>query len=234
MWIGLSKNLGNGYKIGVGTRVGARARPTQRDLANFEKTEFLRKVATEVGDLLNNLLINNNIDPPIAKKYHIPTDQLLAANKQAEKSVAILSKVNEINEILQKVAYGGNLTEKRRDSMIDLILELHRLIDPAEKSLLDTAADTTTQKMHRWQRNTLIVIFCFLSLPALIVAIALFIDSKEIQWTMIAMFFLTSIAMTGILSLITNPIFRLIGKISYNREAKKIMRNEYGTLIQNL
>lgn len=133
MWFGISKGLGGGVRVGVGTRIGSgrrargssaggRRRPTQAELQKHEKEQFLERshkralelgeeYATAKGILVKSVDVQDSLDHPV---YAFVKDHL--------------EKVFREHRMVKD---GGPLTAKRRETILNGLYAVEGLLDEA-------------------------------------------------------------------------------------------------------
>lgn len=133
MWFGISKGLGGGVRVGIGTRIGGgrrargsstggRRRPTQAELQKQEKEQFLErshKRALELGE-----------------EYATSRGVLIKAadvQDSLEHSVFAPTKdhLEKVFREYRMVKDGGPLTAKRRETILNGLYVVEALLDEA-------------------------------------------------------------------------------------------------------
>jgi hypothetical protein len=138
MYLGFSKNLGGGFRIGIGTRFGSRKNnnSNKASLAKDEKQGFLEKMANLHNQYRTDFFQSRNIYYKLLEKIDkSDTGQLFKNKPDIEnfKKANLIS--SELVEIFDKVKMGGYLTAKKKDKIIDLVYDLNQLNDKEDSEL---------------------------------------------------------------------------------------------------
>ena len=229
MRIGFSKSLGGGFRVGVGTRIGGRScrrrsGPTQSQIVKLEKAQFIKNIADESNQSLQEYLVNNNIEPVYAKRKKLDLDDLLGKGHSASKYQKFKASISEVNEIISKVNYGGNLTASRKDRLVDLVFELREIVGESGPGLNELA----TQISKNSQKTSIITFSIFFSIIAVLMAVGSFVDDKPINGIDVIPLVMGTGFVAAILYLPAHLVIKLIAKIKYNRQAVAKMKQHYG------
>ncbi|RLT90987.1 hypothetical protein [Ketobacter sp. GenoA1] len=230
MWVGFSKSLGGGFRVGVGTRIGGRSSrrrsgPTQAQIAKLEKAQFIKNIAEESNQSLQEYLVNNNIDPVFAERKKLDLDDLLGKGDTASQYQKFKASISEVNEIISKVNYGGNLTASRKDRLVDLVFELREIVGESGPGLNELA----TQISKKSEKTSIITFSVFLSIVAVLMAVGSFVDDKPITGIadVIPLVMGTGFV-AAILYLPAHLVIKMIAKVKYNRQAVAKTKQQYG------
>ena len=178
MWVGFSKSLGGGFRVGVGTRLGSSSGrksrgPTQAQIAKYEKAAFLKEMAEEANRLLQEFLVNHSIDPIYANKKKLDIDQLFKDSSAKKSYDLFVSSIKEIQEIINKVNYGGNLTGFRKDRLVDLVFNMRDIVERSGPGL-NVVADQLSEK---YKKISIVIFFTIFAILGGLVVIGNLIGS---------------------------------------------------------
>lgn len=126
MFVGISKNLGNGFRIGLGTKLDGSNKISAKELNTQEFKIFLNKVEQ---DLNNFLLIfikanNQNYNELVSSKADL--DDVFKDNDNYEEFVSILSKTKKD---IDKILYTGDTGVVAKRAITESIFTLKEYID---------------------------------------------------------------------------------------------------------
>ena len=230
MWLGLSKSLGGGFRVGVGTRIGTGSKgrsngPTQSQIAKYEKAAFLKNMAEEANQLLQEFLVNQSIDPAYINKKNIDIDLLFIKSPEKENYEAFVLYITELKNIIDKVNYGGSLTASRKDKLIDLIFNMREVVENTGPGLNLVAEEIS----KRFKKISIITFSSIFSILSILVAIVLLFGetgdrSKESNWFFIVIIFVLS----AIIYFPVYLILKLAAKLKYRKSSLQEMKRLYG------
>jgi hypothetical protein len=227
MWLGLSKSLGGGFRVGVGTRIGSRRKikgPTQAQIAKYEKTSFLKEIAEEANQLLKEFLVNNSIEPSYVEKRNLDMELLFKESPAKEDYNRFIPSITELKNIIGRVDCGGNLTASRRDKIVDLIFSMREIVAGSGPGL-NLVADNISIKYKKISLITFSTIFLILWLMASIGSLVGSGGAEQNQgvWSLV----IGSLIVTAILYIPIHFIIKFIAKINYRNNAILVMKTMY-------
>lgn len=135
MFLGVSKNIGNGFRVGVGTKLG-REKATSKEFNTKEFQEFIQKVENDLNESLIVVIEANGYDyNNLLKNEDIKKE--LQSNEKFNKFNQI---ANEVNLNIEKILYSGDngIVAKRKitDELFkikEFMLENYPNITPKHK-----------------------------------------------------------------------------------------------------
>lgn len=227
MWLGFSKSLGGGFRVGVGTRLrfssGRRSGgATQAQIAKFEKADFLRKMAEEANGLLQEFLVNNNVEPSYSTKNRLDLDRIFENSSEKDSYKLFSSAIKEIQEIVNKVSYGGSLTGARKDKLVDLIFSMREIVERSGPGL-NIIADQISEKFKKI--SILILSSIFGVFLVLLIVSKLSTPDENFGW--LSLMFSAAI-LSGIIYLPMYFVLKFIAKIKYKKLAVQTMKQVHG------
>jgi hypothetical protein len=229
MFLGFSKSLGGGFRVGVGTRIGggrrqAKRGPTKAETAKLEKAQFIKKVANDSNRLLQEFLVNNNIDPSYAKRTNLDIDELFKNTENDLNYKKFAKSIIEIKETVNKLNYGGNLTEKRKETLVDLIFELQEIVNSGGPGLNSLASEIDAD-LKKKSVITFLALWATLSL--LTVISSFFLDKPSPSLSEVFSLVIGGGIFSAILLLPVHFILKMIAKIKYKKRSVEIMKEIY-------
>jgi hypothetical protein len=106
MFVGVSKSLGGGIRVGVGTRLGSGSKkPSSKELQTGEFTTFLRKVEDDLNQTLIIFIEGNGHDFHQLLKDKTDIDELFKDN---EKYTEFITLYNNAKYEIEKILYTGD------------------------------------------------------------------------------------------------------------------------------
>ncbi|MCR8709604.1 hypothetical protein [Aliarcobacter butzleri] len=123
MFVGLSKNLGNGFRIAIGTKINLdKNNKNKKDEQEEEFREFLNSMQKKSLDSLKKFIETNGYDFEELNKREIDLDDLFVGSKKYEEFIKILLEVNKIIErTLEIKDYGVVAKRKISDQVYELV-----------------------------------------------------------------------------------------------------------------
>lgn len=102
MFIGISKNVGNGLRIGVGKRIGGRRKgPSAKQIKTKEFGEFLKKVEDELNIALITFVQANHLDYYELEKNDTRLESVIKDTETYEQFIDhLMSAQNEIEQVI--------------------------------------------------------------------------------------------------------------------------------------
>lgn len=122
MFVGFSKNLGNGFRIGIGYNLNNN-KPSKRD---NDREEFVSKVLSEIKNLFQEICNKLNISQEtfkfaIEQNCQIEITDILTENN-SKKMSEISDIFSNISELIEKVSFQKVYQLKRKKKLQILFL----------------------------------------------------------------------------------------------------------------
>ena len=114
MFVGFSKNIGGGFRVGVGTRIGGKgSKPTKEQLKNKDFKDFMNTAQYDMNVALVTFIEANNQDYKKIVKDNIDLDELFNDNNDYREFMSIFKKAKTK---IDKIIYTGEngLIAKRK------------------------------------------------------------------------------------------------------------------------
>ena len=70
MFSGISKHLGNGWRVGIGTRLKGSKKPSSKEIREAEFIKFIQKAKVDLEALIIGFAVANSGDYEQIKKEH--------------------------------------------------------------------------------------------------------------------------------------------------------------------
>lgn len=118
MFVGFSKNLGNGFRVGIGGNLNSSTRsnkPTQRELQKLERQEFLDRINENFNDALADCLLAQGIFPDFE------LDPNIKSYTEIDETIRIKE---EFSKLFRVTNDGGRFTGKRKEELLLLLYEI--------------------------------------------------------------------------------------------------------------
>lgn len=127
MFLGVSKNVGNGFRIGVGTKIGGgkSPKPSNKKLRSDEFSTFMLKVQTDMNSGLLAFIENNGQNFKQLQKSKADLDEVFADN---EKYKEFMSIYNQAREDIDKVLYTADDGIIAKRSITDAVFNVKNFI----------------------------------------------------------------------------------------------------------
>lgn len=126
MFVGASKNIGGGFRIGVGTKIGGGKKQTQEQLKDKEFQKFLNTVQNDMNIFLITFVEANNQDFKEIEKSKIDLDEVFKDNEDYKKFIELYQSVK--NKI-DKVIYMGESGLVAKKHITNELFELKQFIE---------------------------------------------------------------------------------------------------------
>lgn len=126
MFVGASKNIGGGFRIGVGTRIGGGKKQTQVQLKDKEFQNFLQTVQNDMNKFLITFIEANNKDFKEIEKAKIDLNEVFKENEDYKEFIELYQSVK--NKI-DKVIYMGESGLVAKKHITNELFELKNFIE---------------------------------------------------------------------------------------------------------
>lgn len=126
MFIGVSKNVGNGFRIGVGTKLGGSKKNSSKELNTKEFIEFMEKVQYDINYALLVFLEANGQS---YKKLVKSKEDLNDIFKDNSDYMEFISIFNQTKRDIEKILYSGDSGIIAKRSITESIFTLKEFID---------------------------------------------------------------------------------------------------------
>jgi len=168
MFIGLSKDIGGGFRVGVGTRLGSGSKkPSNKELQSKEFVAFLRRVEEDLNEALMIFIEGNghNLQQLIKKKTDL--DELFRDNDKYDEFITIY---NNAKYEIEKILYTGDSGVVAKRAITDVVYTVKNFINREYPNV----------KVKKKSRGSKIFSFIWKSIVVLLVLqfIAVSISSK--------------------------------------------------------
>ncbi|MDR2099986.1 MAG: hypothetical protein LBP40_04050 [Campylobacteraceae bacterium] len=165
MYLGFSKNLGKGFKIGMGTKLGSSKKSATKS-ARARQQETADKVTSEINKAYHKFFRANNIS-----KNEIDNTDINEAFKDnkvvLEDAKSLMKLYHMADEVVEKINMAGTMSASRRDKLIDITFEMKKIADKYEN---DTQEITLSQGIGKGFKKDIMIA----ALMLIIVCIFLF------------------------------------------------------------
>ena len=221
MWIGLNKNLSGGVRVDTrtGSYKGCKRKQTQ--------DKFINKIINETNQHVKTYLTNNNIHLAYAYRKRLNLDRLLQ-KKTAPQYQAVKKNINELHENISKINYEKNLTEERKNEIIDQMFELRKIIVSSESAGLNKIF---AEIMENYTKKSLIAFLFFFFTITTLIGLESMGMGRESSVNKSTLDTLIPLVGTGIISAALyfpiHLIIKLLAKIKYNKQSIAIMKKHY-------
>lgn len=180
MFLGVSKNVGNGFRVGVGTKIGGSKKPSSKDLQTTEFREFLKKVENDMNEALVIFVEANGKDFKKLEKSKADLDEVFKDNPKYHEFIGLFrDKKMDIDKIL----YSGDSGVVAKRAITDSIFELKAFLNkeyPGFKPKYKIRQESILSRLFKFIAKAALILFIFAFL------VAFFADkpnSKETQNT---------------------------------------------------
>lgn len=122
MFVGLSKNIGGGFRVGVGTRVGGKgSKPTKEQLKDKEFIDFMQTAQYDMNVALVTFVEANNQDYKQIVKNNTDLDELFKDNDDYKEFISLFEKAKtKIDKIIYTGETGVIAKRKIASEIFDL------------------------------------------------------------------------------------------------------------------
>ncbi len=127
MFLGVSKNVGNGFRIGVGTKIGGGKSkgPTNKELKSSEFSAFMNKVQTDMNENLIGFIESNGQNFKQLQKSKVDLDEVFADNEKYKEFMAVY---NASREEIDKVLYTADDGIVAKRNITDAVFNVKNFI----------------------------------------------------------------------------------------------------------
>ncbi|MCW0186545.1 hypothetical protein OJP00_08280 [Campylobacter lari] len=129
MFISFSKNLGNGFRIGIGHNFNNNYKPSKRD---SNREEFILKVRNEIRNLIREMCNRLNVSQDTFEFAVEQSCQIEISDILTESNCKKISEISDIfsniYELIEKVCFSKNLSTQTKEKITDLIFESKKII----------------------------------------------------------------------------------------------------------
>lgn len=126
MFVGASKNIGGGFRIGLGTKIGGGKKQTQEQLKDKEFQKFLNTVQNDMNIFLITFIEANNKDFKEIEKSKVDLDEIFKDNEDYKNFIELYQSVK--NKI-DKVIYIGESGLVAKKHITNELFELKQFIE---------------------------------------------------------------------------------------------------------
>lgn len=226
MWLGFSKHFGNGFRVGIGTKIGSSKKskaPTQQQIARLEKRAFLEKIADETNSLLYEYLANNNIDFKYIDKHNINLDALFKTTDNFNHFNSFVKTIEEIKELLEKIQFGSNLTAKRKDHLIDLVFQLRKAVSETGPGLNNIANQIAIES----KKTAYKIFFSILAFITITSMLSVLLTEEPTSGISFIMSGVSAILASLIIYTPFHLFLKFLAKLKYKKRSEKVMKETY-------
>lgn len=126
MFVGVSKNIGNGFRVGVGTKLGGGKKPSSKELNTKEFQEFMQKVEDDINNSLLIFLEANGQSYKELVKSKADLDEVFKDNSDYKEFISLL---NQTKRDIEKILYSGDSGVVAKRTITDSVFSLKEFID---------------------------------------------------------------------------------------------------------
>jgi len=138
MFVGVSKNIGNGFRVGVGTRLsGGKKGSSSKELKTAEFSQFMNKVQDELNTIVATFIEANGHDFKKLMKEKTDLDELFANNENYDE---FISRFRKAKTTIEKVLFAGDDGVVAKRAITDEIFELKEFIEKCYPGFVPTSA----------------------------------------------------------------------------------------------
>jgi len=151
MKIGFRKGFGGEFHLNTSTKLGAKSRKeTASTIKKKENEQFLNEFKKQLDGCTVDFFMEHNIHPHfISYLSELEASELFKNNQKALQDFTELDDVlNNAKRILEKINMGQNLTQTRKDKLIDILYEAQELSGTDFTSELENAIMKNNKDMN--------------------------------------------------------------------------------------
>jgi len=126
MFIGISKNIGSGFRIGVGTKLNGFKKQTAEQLKDKDFQSFLNRVQNDMNKFLITFIEANGKDFKKIKKLDLDLDEIFKDNQDYKEFIELYYSVK--NKI-DKIIYMGESGLIAKKHITNELFELKQFIE---------------------------------------------------------------------------------------------------------
>lgn len=180
MFLGVSKNIGGGFRVGVGTKLGfGSKKPSSKELQTEEFITFLRKVENDLNEALIIFIKGNGQDYNKLLKDKTDLDELF---KENEKYNEFITLYNNAKYEIEKILYTGDGGVVAKRAITDVVYTVKDFINSEYPNITSKAKPNATSEAKPQGLGSKIFSFIWKSIIAffiLIFIIAIFSDKPQ-------------------------------------------------------
>jgi hypothetical protein len=126
MFVGVSKNIGNGFRVGLGTKLGGGKKPSSKELNTKEFQEFMHKVQADINNALLVFLEANGQSYKKLVKSKVDLDDVFKDNSDYQEFISIF---NQTKRDIEKVLYSGDSGVVAKRAITESVFALKEFMD---------------------------------------------------------------------------------------------------------
>jgi len=127
MFVGVSKNIGGGFRIGIGTKIGSgNKKPSNKELQTQEFISFLKQVEDDLNNALFIFIEANGEDYYQLLKDEIDLDEIFKDN---EKYHIFIKIYNDAKYEIEKILYSGDSGIVAKRAITEAVFSVKKFIN---------------------------------------------------------------------------------------------------------
>lgn len=127
MFLGISKNIGGGFRIGVGTRISSGKKgPSNKDLRTAEFSQFMKKVQLELNTAVATFVEANGHNFKQLMKGRADLDEVFVNNENYDE---FISRFNKAKKSIEKVLFSGDEGIVAKRTITDEVFSLKEFLE---------------------------------------------------------------------------------------------------------
>ena len=126
MFVGFSKNIGGGFRIGIGTKIGSNKKINNKELQTREFQDFLKQVEIDLKNSLMTFVEANGEDYYKLLKDKVDLDDVFKDNKKYHIFIKIYS---DAKYEIEKILYSGDSGIVAKRGITEAVFNIKRFIN---------------------------------------------------------------------------------------------------------
>ena len=127
MFVGVSKNIGGGFRIGIGTKIGSgNKKPSNKELQTQKFISFLKQVEDDLNNALFIFIEANGEDYYQLLKDEIDLDEIFKDN---EKYHIFIKIYNDAKYEIEKILYSGDSGIVAKRAITEAVFSVKKFIN---------------------------------------------------------------------------------------------------------
>jgi len=173
MFVGVSKNLGNGFRIGIATQIMSNS--TTKELKSKEFQSFLQQVQIDMNNALKTFIEANGKNYKELVKSQEDLDEVFSNTPYYKDFSSLYASVK--NEI-EKIIYSGDTGVVAKRTITDNIFELKNFIKSRYPT---TSIPVEKKKSNIFVKLLKVILYMVGAFVLLVIMVAIFSDSPSKQ-----------------------------------------------------
>lgn len=155
MFVGVSKNIGNGFRVGLGTKIGGKKKGTNKELNTKEFQQFLSKVEEDLQLTVITFIEANGYNYKDVTKGKSTFNEDMQDNQLYQEFVKL---TNEVSLNIEKILYTGDSGVIAKRHITEDVFKVKAFINEHYPNYKTKAKTGNNKGMPIWKKILLFLI----------------------------------------------------------------------------